>query len=190
MSSGVYVIHGKGTGRYKIGCTINMKERLKGLQNGSPVDIEIISIHYTSEHYLLEKMLHQRFAHVRLYGEWFGLGAEDVLYLSQETNRIVDDLGHAPLEQEAPERNGDACPRCGDDTSTIDPDIVPVVRERLALEYRRLGGYKPVAAPYGVSASLVWQILTRGYVPKTYEMLKKLGYIPTCPRCGYEFDEA
>ena len=30
---------------------------------------------------------------------------------------------------------------------------------------------------------------TEGYVPKTYDMLKKLGYIPTCPRCGYEFDE-
>jgi len=63
------------------------------------------------------------------------------------------------------------------------------VRRRLEGEYKELGGYKPVAMQYGVSASLIWQILRRGYVPKTYEMQKKLGYVPTCPRCGYEFDD-
>ena len=63
------------------------------------------------------------------------------------------------------------------------------VRRRLEGEYKELGGYKPVATQYGVSPSLVWQIINKGYVPQTYEMQKKLGYIPSCPQCGYEFDE-
>ena len=63
------------------------------------------------------------------------------------------------------------------------------VLRRLQGEYDKLGGYKPVAAQYGVSAALIWQILNKGYVPKTYEMQKTLGYIPKCPRCGYEFDD-
>ena len=63
------------------------------------------------------------------------------------------------------------------------------VLKRLEAEYAILGGYKPVAAQYGVSAAMIWQILNKGYVPKTHEMLKRLGYIPTCPKCGYEFDE-
>jgi len=64
------------------------------------------------------------------------------------------------------------------------------VRKRLECEHKQLGGYKPVAQQYGVSAAMIWKIVEEGYVPKTHEMLKKLGYIPTCPRCGYEFDEA
>ena len=60
---------------------------------------------------------------------------------------------------------------------------------RLKAEYEELGGYKPVATQYGVSAAMIWQIINKGYVPATYEMRKKLGYIPACPECGYEFDE-
>ena len=60
---------------------------------------------------------------------------------------------------------------------------------RLELEYEELGGYKPVAQQYGVSAAMIWQILNKGYVPKTYDMRKKLGYVPTCPNCGHEFSE-
>ncbi len=50
-------------------------------------------------------------------------------------------------------------------------------------------GYKPLADKYGVSAALIMRIVKDGYVPKTYAVLKKLGYIPTCPQCGYEFEE-
>ena len=75
--------------------------------------------------------------------------------------------------------------------SLSDVIIAPeCVRKRLEGEYAELGGYKPVASQYGVSAAMVWQILNKGYVPKTYEMRKKLGYVPTCPRCGYEFEES
>lgn len=63
------------------------------------------------------------------------------------------------------------------------------VRRRLRAEYEELGGYKPVASQYGVSAAMIWQILNKGYVPTTYEMRKKLGYVPRCPECGYEFEE-
>ena len=74
--------------------------------------------------------------------------------------------------------------------TTDDVIIAPgCIRKRLEGEYKQLGGYKPVAQQYGVSAAMIWQILNKGYVPKTHKMQKKLGYVPTCPRCGYEFDE-
>ena len=72
----------------------------------------------------------------------------------------------------------------------VDVIIAPQhVLRRLEGEYAELGGYKPVAQQYGVSAAMIWQILNKGYVPKTYEMKKRLGYIPTCPKCGYEFND-
>ena len=63
------------------------------------------------------------------------------------------------------------------------------VRRRLEQEHEQLGGLKPVAAQYDVSAAMIWRIINEGYVPKTYETQKKLGYIPTCPKCGYEFND-
>ena len=65
------------------------------------------------------------------------------------------------------------------------------VRRRLQQEYNEDNeiGYKPLADKYGVSAALIMRIIKDGYVPKTYGILKKLGYIPTCPQCGYEFEE-
>ena len=66
-----------------------------------------------------------------------------------------------------------------------------LVRQRLLQEYGadNATGYKPLADKYGVSAAMIMRIIKDGYVPKTYNMLKKLGYIPTCPKCGYEFYE-
>ncbi len=66
------------------------------------------------------------------------------------------------------------------------------VRRRLQQEYDADDkvGYKPLADKYGVSAAMIMRIIKDGYVPKTYKMLKKLGYIPTCPNCGHEFGES
>ena len=66
------------------------------------------------------------------------------------------------------------------------------VRRSLQQEYDEDDevGYKPLADKYGVSAAMIWKILREGYVPKTYEMRKKLGYVPICPECGYEFGES
>ena len=65
------------------------------------------------------------------------------------------------------------------------------VRRCLQQEYEANSetGYKPLADKYGVSAAMIMRIIKDGYVPKTYKMLKKLGYVPTCPNCGHEFSE-
>ena len=64
------------------------------------------------------------------------------------------------------------------------------ILRRLQGEYEELGGYKPVAQQYGVSAAMVWQILNNGYVPAKAETGIKLGYVPGCPNCGHEFEES
>lgn len=64
---GVYVV---GFGPYiKIGISVNVTERLAGLQTGAPEKIVLYAVldGWAAE----EAALHKRFAHYRLNGEWF-----------------------------------------------------------------------------------------------------------------------
>lgn len=66
----VYFIQAEsGTGAIKIGFANNVASRLAVFQSGSPVRLAIVAtIRGTAK---LESHLHQRFAHLRLHGEWF-----------------------------------------------------------------------------------------------------------------------
>lgn len=65
----VYFIRGAG-GAIKIGFTQQkMNERLKCIQNGSPVKLEVIATVSATRD--LERVLHKQFAAHRLHGEWF-----------------------------------------------------------------------------------------------------------------------
>ena len=92
MSNCIYVIQGKGTSRYKIGFTNDLRGRLKSLQKGSPVDLEVLLVHHTDAHEELERALHKYFDSERIYGEWFVLTEEAISYLQQPTNFIMEDL--------------------------------------------------------------------------------------------------
>ena len=59
-----------GSGEIKIGYTTQSgKARLKGLQTASPTKLMLLC--ETIGTARLEKQLHERFAHLRLTGEWF-----------------------------------------------------------------------------------------------------------------------
>lgn len=65
----VYFIRGAG-GAIKIGFTQQpLKGRLKCIQNGSPVRLEVLAIRSASQE--CERAYHRRFAKHRLVGEWF-----------------------------------------------------------------------------------------------------------------------
>jgi hypothetical protein len=70
----VYFVGGE-TGPVKIGFTQQpIKERLKCIQNGSPVKLHVLATLNCTR--INERFYHKRFAAYRLHGEWFERSAE------------------------------------------------------------------------------------------------------------------
>lgn len=72
-SGDVYLIRAKGTNRYKIGCTTNLKSRLKSLRIKNPYELELIHSIPSNDIEIFEKSLHDQFAKYRVHSEWFEL---------------------------------------------------------------------------------------------------------------------
>jgi hypothetical protein len=68
----LYIVEG-GRG-FKIGRTTNPTKRLKGLQVGSDHPLKLVAT--APIHATLETLIHERFAHLRIGGEWFEPNAE------------------------------------------------------------------------------------------------------------------
>lgn len=71
----VYVIGQHGSSVVKIGTTSSLQSRLKSLQSGYPLRLEILW--HMSGGWGLEQFLHKCFADKRLEGEWFDFGDQD-----------------------------------------------------------------------------------------------------------------
>jgi hypothetical protein len=67
--SGVYFVQANEGGPIKIGVAIDVRRRLSGLQNGSPMRLHVLGVVPGDRR--LEVELHGRFAADRLHGEWF-----------------------------------------------------------------------------------------------------------------------
>jgi len=82
--SDLYVIGEGGNSRVvKIGKSNNVKSRLATLQTGSPTRLQILHVEPGAGH--LETSVHDRFAGIRLSGEWFNFGpGEDPVALVVE----------------------------------------------------------------------------------------------------------
>lgn len=68
-SSVVYFIEDPVEGSIKIGTAQDVQQRLKGLQTGHPRALAVLAT--TPGDNRLESELHERFAHLRIRGEWF-----------------------------------------------------------------------------------------------------------------------
>lgn len=70
----LYVIRAGDTGYYKIGITKNdVALRLKQLQTGNHAKLEIVRCYQVDDMEGDEAMIHERFAHRRVSGEWYEL---------------------------------------------------------------------------------------------------------------------
>ena len=76
----VYLILGEN-GRYKIGCSVDPKNRLASLRLSSCENHELIHTIETKDQYKLESELHEKFKEKRNHSEWFTLSDEDVKYI-------------------------------------------------------------------------------------------------------------
>lgn len=72
----VYLIGSAGSPLVKIGWTGNPEQRLRNLQTGSPVPLQLLAVFEGGA--IVEAELHRRFADKRRHGEWFDLGPDPV----------------------------------------------------------------------------------------------------------------
>ena len=80
----VYVI--KADERYKIGISVSdVNKRIESLRTASAFPIEVICIIEVENAREIEALLHNRFRHKRLKGEWFSLDADDLDSLRRMT---------------------------------------------------------------------------------------------------------
>lgn len=86
----VYLVHAKGTNRYKIGRSINPLKRLDQLQGQSPFPLIVEDCVWSPDSILLEKQLHDRFCDFRVHGEWFEL--EDKEYINKGFRRFRNEF--------------------------------------------------------------------------------------------------
>jgi hypothetical protein len=83
----VYFIQA-ANGLIKIGTTKDIRDRLYGLRNSSPVSLRLVGLIAADE--AEEQALHRRFASFRAHGEWFAPAEELVLFV----RRLVEAVAH------------------------------------------------------------------------------------------------
>ena len=77
----LYLIYARDVGRVKIGLSNDPTKRLKQLQTGSPVELELFAFKNYQNAHVKESELHQRFQNKRVHGEWFELEPLDYIDL-------------------------------------------------------------------------------------------------------------
>jgi hypothetical protein len=82
--SHVYFIQQGDSGAIKIGCSKNPSQRLAGLQTGHSEPLRLLTCAVGSQ--AQERALHDRFAHLRVSGEWFRPADDLMAYI-----RLVND---------------------------------------------------------------------------------------------------
>lgn len=75
----IYFLHSNAMNAVKIGTTGNLKSRLGAYRTSNPEELLLLGSMEggTKE----EKTLHQKFAHLRMQGEWFQCTAELMIYI-------------------------------------------------------------------------------------------------------------
>lgn len=80
----LYLIYARDVSRIKIGISDDPVKRLKQLQTGSPVRLELFAFRNYRNITVKEVTLHKRFQQKRVNGEWFELSPKDYVELLKE----------------------------------------------------------------------------------------------------------
>jgi hypothetical protein len=86
----IYLIHAKGTRRYKIGLTTrNVEQRFNELNSSqSPYPLELIEFIETHNVTETEEYLHQKYDFQRRHGEWFEFNNRQLREVLREYDRL------------------------------------------------------------------------------------------------------
>jgi hypothetical protein len=92
----VYIVNAEGTNTYKIGSTErDVRQRLKELQTGSPVELHVVCEREIEDHKRAERSLHAYFGKSRKHGEWFEIDIEAKVFYAM--SRLGSNGGMLPL---------------------------------------------------------------------------------------------
>lgn len=87
----VYFIQCGENGPIKIGIAVNVWSRLAALQCGNPVELKVLyylRVASVTEAYRIEALLHKRYNHRRVSGEWFNVEMGRILWDLDFASRI------------------------------------------------------------------------------------------------------
>ena len=92
----VYFIQAAEGGLIKIGCTKNLKQRFKAIQNNCPITLKLLAYEIDDNpaafcRSQLEEKLHKRFASTRCHGEWFEPSIQLLLYIKSLPNEKISE---------------------------------------------------------------------------------------------------
>lgn len=73
----VYVVKGRN-GQFKIGHTVQLKQRIKALRDMNGGIVELVHVVLCHDRIAIEETLHNLFKEKHVDGEWFALTAEDI----------------------------------------------------------------------------------------------------------------
>ncbi|MCY0921148.1 GIY-YIG nuclease family protein [Streptomyces sp. H27-G5] len=130
-SERVYLIGSAGSPLVKIGWTGNPEQRLRNLQTGSPVPLQLLAVFEGGA--IVEAELHRRFADKRRHGEWFDLGPDPVRVVSPFVKPVQVDEGEG-TERRQPIHELRANYASIEEWSVWMPDVPPRVYERVEQE--------------------------------------------------------
>lgn len=86
-NTGVYFLKVFGMPRYKIGCTTNLRQRIRDISNVSPMHMQLVEYIESSNPVYLESLLHKKFRTHRIKNEWFEFTDEQFVEVIQFARR-------------------------------------------------------------------------------------------------------
>jgi len=78
MAGFVYIVQAEDTYRFKVGQTVNLPQRMRNLQLGSPVPLHLVGWFRVDNPQREEAEWHHRLGINRRHGEWFDLSLENL----------------------------------------------------------------------------------------------------------------
>jgi predicted GIY-YIG superfamily endonuclease len=88
----IYLIKTKNEGKYKIGVTKDIQQRLKTLQTGSSDELILIDKYYSDYAFQIERALHNFYKPNNILNEWFELYIEDEVNFNKKCLQIENNL--------------------------------------------------------------------------------------------------
>jgi predicted GIY-YIG superfamily endonuclease len=92
MDKYVYLISDINSYTYKIGISNNPEKRIKTLQTGNDKTLKIIHKVLCENYNDVETALHNQYNFLRVNGEWFELGEEDVRNFPQSCKKMDENF--------------------------------------------------------------------------------------------------
>ncbi len=155
----LYLIYAREVGRVKIGLSTDPEKRLRHLQTGSPVQLELFAFRSHRNAAIKEGELHTRFQHKRVAGEWFELGPQDYVDLLKEWD--FDPGLHYSKRMTEKIEVGDLAFISFDSSSLCKVDIVEYDKEKKLVSVRileKIGhGVGRIGNIHGLFADEVWK---------------------------------